>query len=174
MSSVSSGFPVVRDRLRIMNRQLSVLNHCVSGQLKLRDVDLDCLDLIARLGPIGPSELARRTGVHPATMTGILDRLQRAGWIARERDPAAADRRGVMVRMRQERMAEIPRLYRGMLSSLADICDEYSEQELAVIADFLDRVTLAGARAVEDLSTEEPPARADQQDGDAVGPAGAE
>ena len=79
MVSVPSGFSQVHDRLRVMNRQLSVLNHVVGNRLKLRDIDMDCLDLIARHGPIGPSELARRTAVHPATMTGILDRLQRAG-----------------------------------------------------------------------------------------------
>lgn len=174
MVSVPSGFSQVHDRLRIMNRQLSVLNHIIGTRLKLRDVDMDCLDLLARFGPIGPSELARRTGIHPATMTGVLDRLQRAGWIARERDPDAADRRGVAVRIRPERMVEIPRLYRGMLSSLVEIFDDYSEQELAVIAGFLDRVTAAGVHAVEELSAEQPPARADQQDGDAVRAAGAE
>ena len=174
MISVPSDFSQVHDRLRILNRQLSVLNHVIGNRLGLRDVDMDCLDLIARLGPIGPSELARRTAVHPATMTGILDRLQRAGWIARERDPAAADRRGVAVRMRPERMAEIPRLYRGMLSFVADICDEYSAQERRVIAGFLDRVTAAGVRAVEELSAAQAPPRTDQQDRDAVRAAGSE
>lgn len=71
-------------------------------------------------------------------------------------------------------MAEILRLYRGTLSSLAGICADYSDAELELIAGFLDRVTAAGTRAVEELSAEQPPARADQQDGDAVGSAGTE
>jgi DNA-binding MarR family transcriptional regulator len=142
----------VRDRLRAMNRQLSVLNHVIGGRLKLRDVDLDCLDLIAQHGPIGPSELARRSGVHPATMTGVLDRLQRAGWVERERNPAATDRRGVVVRPRRERYSDVYRLYSGMIGSLNGICAGYSEEELELIAGFLERVTAAGREAVDELA----------------------
>jgi DNA-binding MarR family transcriptional regulator len=163
MSSVSSGVEglvgrrrvlatAVRDRLRATRGQLSVLHHVISGRLKLRDVDLDCLDLVARHGPIGPSELARRSGVHPATMTGILDRLQRAGWVVRERDPDAADRRGVVVRVRRDRAAEVFGLYAGMRAAIDGICAGYTEAELELVADFLDKVAAAGRGAVEELT----------------------
>ena len=74
-----------------MSIQLALLNHQVGGQVDLKATDLECLDLISRLGPLSPSALARRAGLHPATLTGILDRLERGGWISRDRDPA--DRR---------------------------------------------------------------------------------
>src|SRR5436305_10842037 len=86
----------VKEALRDLRIQLGVLNHQVGTRLELKDVDLDCLDLIARQGPMSPTALARRAGVHPATMTGILDRLERAGWVARQR--GAADRRAGVVR----------------------------------------------------------------------------
>jgi len=91
----------IKETLRAVSIQLSLLNHQVSARLELRDADLDCLDLIGRDGPLSPSALARRAGLHPATMTGILDRLERGGWIVRERDPA--DRRAVLLRARRER-----------------------------------------------------------------------
>src|SRR2546426_9585555 len=65
--------------LRALAIQLSLLNHQVGAQLELRDVDLDCLDLIDQTGPLSPSALGRRAGLHPATITGILDRLERGG-----------------------------------------------------------------------------------------------
>jgi DNA-binding MarR family transcriptional regulator len=68
----------VRASLRDMGVQLSLLNHQVRGQLELKGTDLECLDLISRDGPLSPSALARRAGLHPATLTGILDRLERA------------------------------------------------------------------------------------------------
>src|SRR6266511_3109265 len=73
--------------LRELAIQLSLLNHQIGAQLDLQDVDIDCLDLIDRLGPLSPSALARLAGLHPATITGIVDRLERGGWVVRERDP---------------------------------------------------------------------------------------
>src|SRR4051795_3547983 len=85
----------VKDALRELRNQLALLNHQVSAQLALKDVDLECLELIARHGPLSPSALARRAGLHPATMTGILDRLQKGGWVVRDRDPSDTRRRHV-------------------------------------------------------------------------------
>jgi len=144
----------VRDGLRAANAQLSVLDQVVSARLDMRNSDRMCLDLIARHGPLGPSELARLAGVHPATMTGVLDRLQRAGWVVRERDPEAADRRGVAVQVRRERGGEVHRLYGGMRSALDGICAGYDAAELEVIVDFLAKVTAAGRGAADDLSAD--------------------
>jgi len=91
--------------LRELSNQLSLLNHHVSAHIDLNDTDLDCLELINRHGPLNPSALARRAGLHPATITGILDRLERGGWVARERHPS--NRRAVVVRALGDRNAEL-------------------------------------------------------------------
>jgi DNA-binding MarR family transcriptional regulator len=140
----------IKQSLRELAIQLSMLNHQVVARLGLNDVDLNCLDLIARYGPLSPSALARRAGLHPATMTGILDRLERGGWVVRDRDPA--DRRAVMVSARREKNAEIARLYTGMNSSMDEICAGYAEAELEVLADFLRRTASAGQSATDVLA----------------------
>ena len=142
----------LKESLRELRNQLSLLNHQVSAHLALKDVDLDCLELIARHGPLSPSALARRAGLHPATMTGILDRLQKGGWIVRERDPEAADRRAVAVRAVRGRNGELFRLYAGMNTAMDELCADYSEEELALIAGFLRRATSAGHTATGDLA----------------------
>jgi DNA-binding MarR family transcriptional regulator len=142
----------IKESLRELSIQLSLLNHRVGAHLDLRDVDLDCLDIINRHGPLSPSALARRAGLHPATMTGILDRLERAGWIARDRDPS--DRRAVLVRARRERNAELLRLYSGMNASMDQICAGYSEDQLELLAEFLRRTASAGHSATEDLASD--------------------
>ncbi|HVV09819.1 MarR family transcriptional regulator [Amycolatopsis sp.] len=135
----------IKESLRELNIQLSLLNHQVGGHARLKDVDLDCLDLITRHGPLGPSALARLAGLHPATITGILDRLERDGWVARDRDPE--DRRAVLVRALPDRAGELFRLYAGMNGEMDDICAGYDEAELGLLADFLGRVSDASRRS---------------------------
>lgn len=160
MSSVSHGADSKRQRrrtttaikesLRELSTQLSLLNHRVGAHLDLKDADFDCLDLINRYGPLSPSTLARRAGLHPATMTGVLDRLERGGWIARDRDPA--DRRAVVVRAIRERNGEVFQLYSGMNGAMDDLCAGYDETELELLAEFLRRATEAGRAATDDLA----------------------
>ena len=144
----------IRAGLRELSIQLSLLNHQVGSRLGLKDVDLDCLDLVVRHGPLSPSALARAAGLHPATTTGVLDRLERAGWITRDRDPK--DRRAVTVSAKRERNAEVLGLYAGMNGAMNELLAGYDAAQLAVIADFVDRTTEAGRRASDKLLSELP------------------
>jgi DNA-binding MarR family transcriptional regulator len=140
----------IKESLRELAIQLSLLNHHVSAHLALNDVDLDCLDLINRHGPLSPSALARLAGLHPATITGILDRLERGGWVTRDRDPY--DRRAVAVRALRGRNAELIGLYAGMNASMDEICAGYTGAELELLAGFLRRTAAAGVAATDELA----------------------
>lgn len=146
------GTTAVKESLRDLRNQLSLLHHQVSVGVELNDVDLDCLELIQKHGPMSPSALAARAGLHRATLTGILDRLQRGGWVVRERDPGATDRRAVSVRALRDRNAELYRRYSGMNSAMDGICADYSVAELDLLADFLRRVATAGHEATTQLA----------------------
>jgi DNA-binding MarR family transcriptional regulator len=140
----------IRESLRELRIQFALLNYRVGSQLELKDVDLDCLDVLDAYGPLSPSALARRAGMHPATMTGILDRLERGGWIARERDPS--DRRAVVVRVIRDRYAELMRLYSGMNRAMNKLLADYSDSELELIAGFMRRTVDAGRNATDELA----------------------
>lgn len=131
--------------MRDVRAELAAVNRYVGAQVSLNDVDLHCLDVLSRAGAVGPGALARLTGLHPATMTGVLDRLERGGWVVRER--AAEDRRGVVVQVVPGRLREMFGAYSGMNERLDEICAGYTDEELEVIKDFLDRTATAG-RAV--------------------------
>lgn len=140
----------IRDSLRELRLQLALLNYRVGSQLDLKDVDLDCLDILDVRGPLSPTALATSAGVHPATMTGILDRLEKGGWVVRERDPS--DRRAVLVRAVRDRYAQLLRLYSGLSRSMNKLLAGYTDTELELIADFMRRTVGAGQKATEDLT----------------------
>jgi DNA-binding MarR family transcriptional regulator len=100
---------------------------------------------------MGPKALAQLTGLHAATLTGVLDRLQNAGWVVRERDANGADRRAISVRALPDRVGEVFGLYAGMTSAIEDVCAGYTVAELELIEDFLHRATAAGVEATAGL-----------------------
>lgn len=142
----------IQTGLREMTARLHQLNEAVGSHLDLLAGDLEVLDEIGRQGPLSPRDLVASSGIHPATLTGILDRLERGQWITRSPDPD--DRRKVRIAARFDRAGEILRLYGPMNRSIAKLCAGFSPAELEVIRDFLRRVgeaaTNAGATARSD------------------------
>ena len=139
--------------LREVILQLTLFNRHVAGNLDLKDVDHACLNLIERHGPLSPRDLASRAGLHPATVTGVLDRLERGQWVVRERDPS--DRRAVLVRPLRRRTGELMRLYAPMNKFMNHICAGYSEGELERLAEFLHLVAVGARDASENFGTDE-------------------
>ena len=140
----------IKSSLRELSNQISLLNRQVGARVELKDIDLDCFDFISQAGPLTPGALARRSGLHPATVTGIIDRLERNGWIAREQDPG--DRRGTLLRALPDRTGELFQLYAGMNAGVDELCTGFDDDQLQVVAQFLARATQAASAATDELS----------------------
>lgn len=128
----------ITDTIREMGVVMTVLNLRAGEQVGLRDVEMKALDVLMRDGAMSAKALGQRLGMHPATMTGILDKLEKASWITRERDPD--DRRVVLIQPVRERVGEIVRLFAGMNSMATQMLDRYDAPQLETIADFLTSV----------------------------------
>ncbi len=66
-------------------------------EMQLTPVQIHSVFWLGHDGPLAMGELARRVGTTEKTLTGIVDRLEREGYLHRERD--VADRRLVRVRL---------------------------------------------------------------------------
>jgi DNA-binding MarR family transcriptional regulator len=135
--------------LRRLTQQLYRLNDVVGSQIDLLPGDLGVLDILGRDGPLSPRDVIAVTGIHPATLTGVLDRLERGGWLARRPDPD--DRRRVVLKAAMDRGGEVARLYAPMNKAITEICSGYSVEELARIVDFLERIAEAGSRVSSEM-----------------------
>src|SRR5438552_15579379 len=65
-------------------------------RLGMTAAERKCAGLIAEWGETTPTQLAEATGLTTGAITGIVDRLERAGYAKREPNPK--DRRSVLIR----------------------------------------------------------------------------
>jgi DNA-binding MarR family transcriptional regulator len=93
------------------------------------------LEVIERLGPITPGDLSRESGLAPASITGLLDRLTRKG--VAHRVPHPADGRRFLVEVDPAYIAANQRLFDRFVASIRDLCAGYSAGELELIEGFL-------------------------------------
>jgi DNA-binding MarR family transcriptional regulator len=94
------------------------------------------LDLLERSGPLTAGELARRSGLAPASVTGLIDRLERKGFARRVPNPG--DGRSVLVEVDRERVyATVAPLFADWVGSLYELYAGYTDEQLEVILHFL-------------------------------------
>ena len=129
----------LRNTLRQLRIELAVATRRVATATGLNDSDLDVLDVLARYGPQSPTALARRMGIHPATMTGVLTRLEKAGWIDRRRDKT--DRRSVQVE--PSGFNRLTVLYGDANARLDAIALKVTPEAGTAILDYLEQVCTA-------------------------------
>jgi DNA-binding MarR family transcriptional regulator len=120
------------------NSDATVLFHAtVATRLGLHPTDYKALGILERLGAMSAGDLARQSGLATASVTNLIDRLEDKGFVQRVRDDQ--DRRRVVVEPVRDRIGGGSELFASTIESLAQLFKRYSERELVVIADFLDR-----------------------------------
>jgi DNA-binding MarR family transcriptional regulator len=118
--------------------EVVLFNQAVADRLGMNPTDLQCLNILSETGPVAAGRLAEETGLTTGAVTGVIDRLERAGYAWRERDPN--DKRRVIVHPLLDRAGhEIGPLYASIGQSFAEMCSRYDEGELALILDFVTR-----------------------------------
>jgi DNA-binding MarR family transcriptional regulator len=135
----------VRDKAELIDRLMqemretstvTILFHqAIADRLGMNVTDHKCAGILARSGPITAGELARRTGLTTGAITGVIDRLEQAGFVRRTRD--ASDRRRVIVEPDPQRIERtIVPLFDSMARTAARMYARYSAEELTLILDF--------------------------------------
>jgi len=123
--------------VRRMTAQSVLISEAVSARFGLSSSDLECLDLALLSGGATAGEFAKATGLTTGAITGVIDRLEQAGFVRRERHPT--DRRKVVVRARTAMTRRIAPLYDSLQREMTALWSSYSDDQLAVILDFLQR-----------------------------------
>lgn len=121
--------------LRAFHAGAAIVSQVVADRLGIGTTDIQCLNVLGARGPLSAGQLADLTGLATGTVTGVVDRLETAGYVRRERD--TADRRRVMVVPLPLVRDRVSPLFGSIRRATAEHCARYDEDQLATIVDFL-------------------------------------
>jgi DNA-binding MarR family transcriptional regulator len=114
---------------------MNVMSQAAADRVGINATDLNCLNILSFSGSMTAGEMARATGLTTASITGVVDRLEAAGFVHRERD--AADRRRVVVTIVLEKaVREVATLFAPMMAEWQELATRYSDDELRLIVEF--------------------------------------
>jgi len=116
---------------------LTVLHtNAIASKIDLSATEFEALDIISRYQPITAGQLATYCGLTTGGITGIVDRLEAAGFVKRVRD--SKDRRRVFIEPLRKNAAEkkVWKLYRPIAKAFNETVSNYSDDELRCIIRF--------------------------------------
>lgn len=133
-----------------------MFQQAVASQLGLNATDHRCLDVLAAAGAVSAGRLAQLTGLSTGAITGIIDRLERAGFARRQSDPE--DRRRIIVHPDLPAIElGIAPLFRSLADAMTELNLSYDDRQRALVLDYLTRCRDLLQQETGKLQSEPPP-----------------
>ena len=121
--------------LRGAGAAMQLLGAASAERIGINVTDLNCLNILALRGHLTAGELAKATGLTTASITGVLDRLEEAGFVRRERD--AHDRRRVVVHLDASRgLRDVAPVFAPVVEAWRAVAAQYTDEQLTLILGF--------------------------------------
>lgn len=137
---------IARGLVRRFSTAAVLLHHAVAERLGLGPADHKCLDLLRERRTMIASDLAAITGLTSGAITGVVARLERAGYLRRETD--RHDGRRQILFPVQPRVRDVGAIFEPIQRDEIAALEEFDDRQLAAIAEFLARSTEVAYRHV--------------------------
>lgn len=125
--------------LRALQTAMTDAESALAHRMELGHSDMAAMTHLASARqPVGPTWLSARLGLTPAAATELVDRLEKVGHLARERDHN--DRRRVNLIPTESSLTEVNRHLRPLMDAVDQVAEEFSAPERAAIRRFLTEV----------------------------------
>lgn len=122
-------------QMRSLGTRTVLYQQFVSTNLKLHTNDFIAVNILREKGPITAGELSKLIGLTTGSVTALIDRLEKHGYVRREHDPT--DRRKVIIVPLYEAKTEVSNMYHPLQDAMAALGTTYTEEELELISRFL-------------------------------------
>ncbi len=110
-----------------------------AGRVGLNAADVQVIDILTSTGPTTAGQLAALTGLTTGAIAQMLDRLEEAGLVRRDRDPD--DGRRVIVRLATDKdaLGKIGPVFDSVERAWSELASRYDDEELALLLAFMER-----------------------------------
>lgn len=125
--------------LRDLSTSAVVSATATAQQVGMGPNDLKCAELLVRKGSMTAGQLAEASGLTTGAITGVVDRLEKAGWARRE--PDAKDRRRVFIHPGPRDTQALAGLYDTYVAAMGELLSKYTLIELELILDFVRKLS---------------------------------
>ncbi|MFB9684605.1 MarR family transcriptional regulator [Amycolatopsis plumensis] len=137
-------------RSRELSTETVMFHTAIAATRGLSAVETKVLDYLARFGSQTPKELARLSGLAPASVTAMIDRLEGKGIVNRE--PHPDDRRKILIALDLRSIESGVHLWDHLVKGMHELCDRYTEDELRTIIGFVRTATTLTHESTEKLT----------------------
>jgi DNA-binding MarR family transcriptional regulator len=117
--------------LRSLTHAKMMFKNGVASKMHLNISDAECIDFLIQMGSSTAGDLARVTGLTTGAVTSVIDRLEKGGYVRREKNPN--DRRKVMVVLIPERNKSIRDHYDPLNAEIHNLLSDYGKKELKIL-----------------------------------------
>lgn len=131
---------------------LSVLHtNAVANKIGLSATEFEALDVVSRNQPVTAGQLASRCGLTTGAITGIVDRLERAGVVCRRRDPN--DRRKVLLEPidNRSKSKKIRKLYQPLHHAFEELMVDCTPEQIEFLIEVHRKMNEATEKIISDM-----------------------
>jgi DNA-binding MarR family transcriptional regulator len=131
---------IIVDRFREISTETVMFHQTVADELGLYITDHKCMDIIHRFGAMPAGRLGEMTGLTTGAITGMIDRLEKAGYVRPTNDPK--DRRKTIVeRVRNKKFERIIVMnFMPLHERMHKFLSSYSDSELTLLLDAMTKL----------------------------------
>lgn len=125
--------------MRGLGTRTVLYQQSVAASLGLYNNDFLSIDILHEKGPVTAGELSRLTGLTTGSVTSLIDRLEKNGFVRRQPDPH--DRRKVIIVPLYENKEDVSATYLQLHAAMVKLASSYSDEELELITQFLNKAS---------------------------------
>src|SRR5215470_15492315 len=115
-----------------------------AARIEMTDTDMQVIDILESTGEATAGQLANLMGLTTGTFTAILNRLEKAGLVRRERDPNDGRRVIVKLATGSDGKQEVNPLFSSLGKAWEEVAAQYDDEQKSFLLEFLQRTnTLA-------------------------------